>query len=560
MPHRDEPLAEHLRSVLSRVEDLVAVEERVRSLLDAVSAVAGDPDLHATLERIVASAARLADAQYAALGVIDTRGEGLVDFITYGMTEETVATIGAQPRGNGILGLLIEEPHPLLLHDLNEHASSYGFPAHHPPMRSFLGVPVRVRDRVFGNLYLTDKLADGDFTVEDEQAVTALAAAAGVAIENARLFEQLRRRERWLTATAEIQDLLLGHVERSHALALIAARAHEITDSDLALVVLEQDDGSLRVEATAGWGERLLGTDLPRSGSLSDVVEHGATVILAEGLHLAGVDGLASALLVPFTGPGGAGGALVIGSEDGTDGRVWDDDDVQALRGFAAQAALGVDRAQAQEDRASLTVLADRDRIARDLHDLVIQRLFATGLTLHTMARRPENAAVMKPLQRIVDDLDSTIRDIRGTIFELERDGSETDLKGHIQAAARAAESILGVSPHVKFEGPLDSAVPDSVRPHLIAVVVEALSNAGRHAEASHVDVEVRIEGAGSAAVVVVEVRDDGKGFTPEPGGSGLRNMRDRARDVGGTCDVVSTVGQGTVVRWKAPLAVSTTG
>jgi len=551
---RQEPLAELLRAVLTRVEDLVAGEERVRSLLDAVSAIAGDLDLHATLERIVTAAAGLADAQYAALGVIDTTGEGLVDFITYGMSEQTVASIGAQPRGHGILGLIIEEPQPLRLHDLNTHASSYGFPAQHPPMQSFLGVPVRVGNRVFGNLYLTDKVGGNDFTSEDELAVIALAGAAGVAIENARLFERLRRRERWLSATAEIQDLLLGHVERSGALSLIAARARDIADAHLAVVVLEHNDGSLKIEAASGAGNHRLGSALPRGGSLSDVVEHGATVIVAEGVRIPGLESLASALLVPFTGPGGVGGALLIGSRDQAASRVWDEDDVQALRGFAAQAALGVDRAQAQEDRGALAILADRDRIARDLHDLVIQRLFATGLTLQSMARRSEHPEIAERLGAVVNDLDATIRDIRGTIFELGREGSGADLKGQILSVALAAESMLGVRPHVDCVGPLDSAVPDAVRPHLIAVIVEALSNVGRHADAAQVDVTVSIEGAGHDALVVVELRDDGRGFTPHQGGSGLGNMRDRARALGGACDITSAPGEGTVVRWTAHL------
>lgn len=254
---------------------------------------------------------------------------------------------------------------------------------------------------------------------------------------------------------------------------MIAARARDIADADLAVIVLEHDDGSLKAEATSGSSEKLLGQDLTHDGPLSDVVQHGATVILAEGVRIPGLEGLASALLVPFTGPAGAGGALLIGSNDAAASRVWDEDDVQALRGFAAQAALGVDRAQAQEDRATLAILADRDRIARDLHDLVIQRLFATGLTLHSLARRPEHSAIAGRLTAVLDDLDVTIRDIRGTIFELGRDGASADLKGQIHAVVVAAAPMLGVRPHVECVGPINSAVPDGVRPHLIAVIVE---------------------------------------------------------------------------------------
>jgi two-component system, NarL family, sensor histidine kinase DevS len=550
-----EPLADLLRSVLVRVEDLVAGEERLRSLLDAVSAVAGDLDLHATLERIVVAAAGLADAKYAALGVINPNGEGLVDFITYGMSPPTVAAIGDQPRGHGILGLIIEEPHPLRLHDLTGHPASYGIPASHPPMHSFLGVPVRIRDRVFGNLYLTDKRGAGDFTSEDEHAVVALAATAAVAIENARLFERLVRREKWLAATAQIQQRLLGTVDAATALAHIAEAARSITEAEMAVVVLEQDDATLRVEATAGPSGTPTGTVLPREGSLSDVVEHGATVNLSEGLRLPGLEQLATALLVPFSGPGGAGGALLVGSGTGAAARALDDDDLQALRGFAAQAALGMDRAQAQDDRATLAILADRDRIGRDLHDLVIQRLFATGLTLQSLARRSDNPALTADVSSVVDDLDATIRDIRGTIFALGHPEAEGSLRRQVPALVSAAEPMLGFTPQVRLLGPLDSAVPDTIRPHLIAVIVEALSNVGRHAAASAVDVCVRIEGAGADAAVVVDIRDDGKGFLPHGGGSGLHNMRERARDVGGTCSFVSAPGEGTHVRWRAPLS-----
>jgi signal transduction histidine kinase len=551
-----ESLADPLRAALVRVENLVAGEERLRSLLDAVSAVAGDLDLHATLERIVAAAAGLADAKYAALGVIDPSGEGLVDFITYGMSAQTVAGIGHQPQGHGILGLIIEEPHPLRLHDLSHHPASYGVPVNHPPMHSFLGVPVRIRDSVFGNLYLTDKRDSGDFTQEDEHAVIALAATAAVAIENARLFERLLRREKWLAATAQIQQTLLGTVDTTIVLALIAEKARSISEAELALVVLQQNDGTLRVEANAGTGDNVTGTTLPREGALSDVVEHGATVILAEGVQLPGLKHLASALLVPFSGPSGAGGALLIGSGTGAEFRALDDDDLQALRGFAAQAALGMDRAQAQTDRASLAILADRDRIGRDLHDLVIQRLFATGLTLQGLARRSDSAEVSANVSAVVDDLDATIRDIRGAIFELGSSEARGSLRNQIKALASAAGPMLGLKPHVTLLGPLDSAVPDAVRPHLVAVIVEALSNVGRHAAGSKVDVELRIEGEGAQAAVVLEVRDNGKGFTPDGDGSGLQNMRDRAAQVGGTSSFVSAPGDGTTIRWQAPLQV----
>jgi two-component system, NarL family, sensor histidine kinase DevS len=549
----EEPLVELLRRVVTRAEDVAAGEERVRALLDAVVAVGGNLDLHETLERIVVAAARLADTRYAALGVLDHTGEQLADFITHGVSDEERARIGAQPRGHGILGLLITDPRPIRLHNLREHAESYGFPANHPKMRSFLGVPVRVRDHVFGNLYLTEKHGGGDFTIEDEQAMKALATTAGIAVENARLFEETQRRARWATATAEIQRALLRHVDRSAALALVAARAREVAGADISLVVLEQEEGSLRVEAVDGPRSDLQGAVLPRQGALADVVDRGATMHLGEGVRVPGVDDVVSALLVPFTGPGGAGGVLLVGATATRAGRWASDSDVEELRGFAAQVALALDRAQAQEDRAALAVLADRDRIARDLHDLVIQRLFATGLSLQGAARLAVRPEVAERLTDAIDDLDMTIRDIRGTIFELGRGDGPDDLRRQVHDIVAAVETTLGSKPRLSLEGPLDSTLPPAVRPHLLAVLREALSNAARHAGASSVDVRVAVEETPTASVVV-EVSDDGKGFSPTGHESGLRNIRERAAEVRGSCEVTTEPGEGTRVRWRAPL------
>ena len=546
-----EPLAQLLGEVVDRVEDLAAGEERVRALLDAVTAVGSDLDLHSTLQRVIAAAARLVGARYVALGVLDASGKGLSDFITWGVDDEQRTAIGAPPRGLGILGMLITDPRPLRLHDIHEHSESYGFPANHPPMRTFLGVPVRGRERVFGNLYLTEKEGAGDFTDEDEHAVVALASAAGVAIENARLFEQTHRRELWLEATAEIQQRLLRAGNPADVLTLVSARVREVVDADLSLIVLETDAGGMRVEAVSGASE-LMGTELPRTGPLVDVLEHGATVRLTAGVPLPGLPDVRSALLLPFTGPGGVGGALLLATKTFRTGGDWlTDEDVDALRGFAAQAEMALDRAQAREDRAALAVFSDRDRIARDLHDLVIQRLFATGLNLQGAARLSGRSDVEARIRASVADLDTTIRDIRGTIFALGQDGEGNDLRGQIAEAVAAAASSLGHAPRLDVSGPLNAVVPDNVRPHLVAVLVESLSNAARHSGASEVRVRVAVEGAR----VVVEVADDGKGFTPTGRESGLANMRRRAHDVGGVCDIRSAPDEGTTVWWAAPLS-----
>ncbi len=545
----EEPLADLLRHVVNRVQDLVAAEERVRALLDAVTVIGGDLDLHATLQRVIAAAARLVGARYVALGVLDSTGDGLSDFITWGIDDDQRVAIGALPKGHGILGLLISDPRPLRLHDLKKHEQSYGFPANHPPMDTFLGVPVRGRAGVFGNLYLTEKEGGGDFTDDDERAVVALANAAAIAIENARLFEQTHRRERWLEATADIQQGLLRERNRSVVLDLVASKGREVAGADLAFIVLESDDGPLKVEAVSGNAD-LLEAQLPRTGPLPDVLDQGATIRLATGVPLPGVPEARQALLVPFTGPGGVGGALVVAATSTHDG-VWPlDDEVEAMRGFAAQAAIALDRAQAREDREALAVFSDRDRIARDLHDLVIQRLFATGLSLQGSARLITRPDVQQRIHASVDDLDATIRDIRTTIFALSHEKASADLRTQVREVVAAATTSLGSAPRLRIDGPLDSLVPDDTRPHLLAVLVESLSNTARHADATGVDVRVAVEGRD----VVVEVTDDGRGFTPTGRESGLANMRHRAEQLGGTCDIHSEEGGGTIIRWSAPL------
>lgn len=527
----------------------VTPDDRLRALLDAVVSLGGNLDLHATLQRITTSAARLADARYAALGVLDPRGEGLDDFIVHGLSDDQRLGIGPPPRGHGILGVLITQPRPLRLEDLRKHPASYGFPPNHPPMRSFLGVPVLVRGKVFGNLYLTEKRGGGDFTDDDEETIVALAAAAGVAVQNARLYAQAERSRRWLAATVEIQRALLRRVDRSSALALVATHARAVTGRDVAVVLLEQEQGELLVAAVDSATPLRTGEPVARVGPIAQVLDHDATVRITEPTDVPVVGRIEAGLLVPFTGPYDAKGCLVVASTSRRD--AWPTpEDIEPLQGFANQAALAMERAQAQADRAALAVLADRDRIARDLHDVVIQRLFATGLALDAAVHSAGGATLESAARTAVDDLDGVITDIRATIFELSRRGSGAELRTELRDIARSARSPQGTVPHLELLGPLDSAVPDAVRPHLSAVLAEALSNATRHSGARHISARVAIE----EGEVRLEVCDDGRGFVPTGRESGLRNIRARAEDVGGSCDVESTADQGTVVRWRAPL------
>ncbi|MFC0003902.1 sensor histidine kinase [Micromonospora siamensis] len=546
-------LDELLQEMLDRVGEVVTSRERLRALLDAVVVIGSDLDLRSTLQRIVGSACELVGARYGALGVIGP-DRLLHDFIVHGIDPELHAKIGDLPHGRGVLGLLIDEPRPVRMPDITQHPKSYGFPPHHPPMHSFLGVPVRIRDQVFGNLYLAEKQGAPEFSEDDEEIVVALAAAAGVAIENARLYAEAHRRERWLAATAEITSVLLGEVRRTDALTLVARRAREVAEAELALVLLyDEEAGQFTVEVVDGADERareLVGAVLPAAETsfAGPVTErrHELVADLARAAPWPVPVVAGPAVVSPLAAADTLHGVLVIAHRPDAGRTV--DDDVALLGSFAGQAALAMERARGQEERELLVVLEDRERIARDLHDVVIQRLFATGLQLQSgaMNARPE---VAKRINAAVDDLDATIRDIRRTIFEL-RTPMSAALRTEIREALEAAAETLGRRPELELVGPIDSAVPDALRPELTAVLREALSNAARHAHADRVAVAVRVD----AGWVTVQVTDDGVGCDPAAARSGLVNLRERAERLGGEFQLDRVDPHGTRVRWSVPL------
>ncbi|MET8835797.1 GAF domain-containing sensor histidine kinase [Micromonospora sp. NPDC004540] len=546
-------LDELLQEMLDRVGEVVTNRERLRALLDAVVGIGSDLDLRSTLQRIVESACELVGARYGALGVIGA-DRLLHDFIVHGISDELHAKIGELPHGRGVLGLLIDDPRPLRMPDITQHPRSYGFPAHHPPMHSFLGVPVRIRDHVFGNLYLAEKQGAAEFTEDDEEIVVALAAAAGVAIENARLYALAHRRERWLAATAEITSVLLGEVRRTDALTLVARRAREVADAELALVLLyDEDERQFTVEVVDGADDtarKLVGAVLPADETtfVASVTErrHELLENLAEAAPWSQPVVAGPAVVSPLAAADTLHGVLVIAHRP--DRGPAAEDDVALLGSFAGQAALAMERARGQEERELLVVLEDRERIARDLHDVVIQRLFATGLQLQSgaMNTRPE---VAKRINQAVDDLDATIRDIRRTIFEL-RTPMSAALRTEIREAIEVAAGSLGFRPDLELVGPIDSAVPDQLRPELTAVLREALSNAVRHARADRVSVQVRVD----AGWVSVTVTDDGIGCDPEAARSGLVNLRERAERLGGDFRLSRVTPHGTELRWSVPL------
>jgi signal transduction histidine kinase len=510
-----------------------------RALLDAVVAISSDLDLHSVLDRIVASACRLTGARYGALGVLGSSGGDLVEFVTSGFTPQQHAAIGELPRGKGILGLLIQEPRPLRLRPLQAHPASYGFPRGHPPMETFLGVPVRIRGTVFGNLYLTEKVGGGAFTEQDEQLVGSLAQAAGFVIDNARSFARSERRRQWLEASAAIVEALQPPVQLDSALGRIVVGALRVSGG-LAVAVVQRRESGFVIEAAEGSDTEVLGA------LVDDLAEHIDRAELDAVLVVVPRGDLGTVVLVPMRAHLVDTGVLlvVLAAGRGT----LDADEAELLASFADQASLALDRAQAVSDREELMLVADRDRIARDLHDLVIQRLFATGLHLQGARRTASGEDIRARLDDAVADLDVTIRDIRSTIFDLQV-GHDTSLRSELRGVVREYIPVLGFTPLVRTSGPVDTAVAAATGAQLLAVLREALSNVARHAEADAAVVEVELSGS----QVTLRVTDNGQGLPAERRESGLRNVRRRAGDLGGTVRFLHEEPHGTRLEWTVP-------
>ena len=520
--------------------DGLELPANARALLDAVVAISSDLDLHSVLSRIVVSACEITGARYGALGVVG-HGGGLVDFVTHGLTESEHAAIGDLPRGHGVLGLLIDHPEPIRLKNIQEHPKSYGFPPDHPPMERFLGVPVRIRGTVFGNLYLTEKAGGADFTDRDEQLVEALASAAGFVIENARDYTQSERRRQWLEASAAINDALQPPVRLDDALRQIAVGARRVSGASAVAVVRREGDEGHEV---AAWDGR-------RSGELEALVRELDSLITGaereRNLVVIPQGAERTVVLVPLRAHLAPDGVLLVVLEGGRGSL--EADEAELLASFADQASLALDRAQAISDRQELMLVSDRDRIARDLHDLVIQRLFATGLQLQGARRIAVSQDVADRIDSAVADLDLTIRDIRSTIFELQH-GHEASLRADVRALVKEYVPVLGFTPMVRTSGPLDNAVPSKLAEQLLAVLREALSNVARHAEADAAVVEVETR----EGEVLLRVADNGHGLPVERHESGLRNVRRRAADNGGTLRLLPEEPHGTVLEWMVPL------
>jgi signal transduction histidine kinase len=548
-------LNELLHEVTDRLAEISSSRDQLHGLLDAVVGVASGLELPATLRRIVTAAVALVDAEYGALGVIGA-DRSLEQFVYTGIDEATRQRIGHLPEGHGILGLLIDDPRPVRLHRIDEHAASYGFPPNHPPMNTFLGVPVRVRDEVFGNLYLTEKRG-GDFTADDEMVVQALAAAAGVAIENARLFEQTRRRQRWLEASNEIRAALLSGADTDEALLLVAARARELADADAVLLLLPDAAAPTErlVVAVADGSDAadLRGVHTPIEGSITGRVYAGgqaeAVADITDGEPaFAGQAGYGPAVVLPLGGPAETG-VLVVANRVGA--AAFSAEAVELTAAFAGHAALALRLADAQRAQAQLALYADRDRIARDLHDQVIQRLFATGMALQSITRQVP-AAVQAKLHRAVDDLDHSIGDIRATIYALQAaDDEPQPMRQQIVAVVDAVTGGSELELDLHVAGPVDTVVSAEVAGHALAVLREAMTNVVRHAKATTVAVSV----AAATDRLRIQVIDDGIGMPNGGRRSGLANLADRAARLGGTFQIgPDRHGSGTHLSWEVPL------
>ncbi|MCX4742215.1 sensor histidine kinase [Streptomyces antibioticus] len=554
-------LDELLEGLQAQIAHVRATRDRVHTLLDAVLAIGSDLDLDVVLRRITESAVTLVDAQYGALGVLGDEGK-IRQFITVGMDEETVHGIDHYPEGHGILGLLIRKPEPLRLPELGRHPDSVGFPAGHPPMTTFLGAPVRVRDQVFGNLYLTDKRDGAEFDDDDEAVLRTLAAAAGVAIDNARLYEDARRREKWLAASSELTRSLLSGADPDRVLHQVAATVRSLSGAALVTLAVPFEGGDeLVIEAADGEGaEQVHGLVLPTPTLAAKVFTSNQQITSAAlsdepqgGGGSAAQIALGPGFLLPLGSAEHVRGVLQVANLPGGD--AFTDATMAMITGFADQAALALEIAEHRREADHLMVLTDRDRIARDLHDLAIQRLFASGLTLNSvLGRVSDRPQVAERVQRVVEDLDDTIKTIRGTIYALhERD--RTDGRGGLRAKVLAetdrAAAALGFTPALRMTGLLDTAVPPGHAEHLLAVLREALSNAARHAHATGVEVTVETDGSR----LRLRVADNGTGIDPAvTRRSGLDNLRRRATELDGSLTLTSNEPTGTVVEWSVPL------
>jgi len=536
--------------------------EQTEQLLHIVLGISSDLDLDATLDRIVDAARALTGARYGALAVRADDGR-MLSFIHHGMDAATVTTIGHLPVGKGLLSIPLDETPALRLAELAHHPSAVGFPADHPAMHAFLGVPITVRDSVFGSLYLTHDEPGRTFSESDEVAARMLASAAAAAIDNAQLYERVRTNARWMRASRAIVTALLSESEPLlRPMQLIAERACELSDAEQAIVLVPDEDGAaatgptmLVVSTAVGvHADEVVGQRVPIDGSTSgEVFRSGRSVITESFRHpiQAFTDvGQRPAIAMPLTAEGTTLGVIVVARN--ASGAPFDTGYLNLVSDFASHAAIAMALAAGRRRERDLTLLADRERIAHDLHDHVIQRLFAAGLNLQGSIARSTSPDVNARLARTVDDLQETIETIRSTIFELQSPTAGTaGFRKRLEKLVADLTHDRSLVTALRISGPL-GAVADTIADHAEAVAAEAISNTVRHSGAARIDIAVTV-----ADTFVLEITDDGTGIPPtNDRASGLANMRRRAEMLGGVCEIGAAKDGGTTVHWAVPLII----
>src|SRR4051794_4965701 len=544
--------------------------ERLERLLDAGRGLLSDLDLSAILDRLIELARELTGARYAALGILDERRTELEQFLTTGIDAETHRAIGDLPRGRGILGVLIEEPAPLRLHDVGAHPKSYGFPPGHPEMRTFLGVPITIRGQAWGNLYLTEKEGGHDFDEADEASVVVLADWAAIAIENARLYEAvnsrrkvLEREARGFGATATIARGVGGETDLDRVLELIVKRGRALVEARSVLILLRQGD-ELTVASAAGHVSDREPARLPVAGSfLGDALERQRTLVVADvERELAlqpeqlGVPDASTALLVPLVFRGRPLGMLIAFDRLSGEGS-FSRDDEQVLQAFAASAATAVANTQSVEaDRLRHSLRAadeERRRWARELHDETLQGLGGLKVLLNGAARRDDPEQMRGAIGEAVEHVTREIENLRAIITDLRPAAlDQLGLGPALETLLARTATAQGLEVRSEIQLPDRRLAPD-LETVVYRVVREALSNVAKHARATSVDVEVRADGER----LVTRVADDGVGVSEGPsGGFGLIGMRERVALAGGELEVVPGE-PGTVVRATLPLSLA---
>lgn len=538
-------LEKTIAELMTHAQNVLTAQGRLRALLGASRVVSEDLDLDAMLRRIVAAAIELVGARYGALGVIDD--DGLLErFIHEGISADVVQEIGAPPTGHGLLGAVIELGETIRIPRIADDPRSVGFPEHHPPMDAFLGVPIRIRGRTFGNLYLTDPEKDL-FSDEDQEIIEALATTAGVAIENARLFAQTRRRERLGAALSGATAALLSP-DAGDALAIVAEAVTTVVPAELVTIITPDEDDRLRIDIARGAESGgIEGSRYPAAGALAArAIAEGRLIVehLPEPVD-AVVRPFGHTVAVPLVVGGDPVGALCVSRSSGAYSRT----ELETVSEFASQAGIAISLARAREQRQRLEIVEDRSRIARDLHDHVIQRLFATALGLQALASA--HPSITAALERHIDELDGAVTDIRTAIFALR---NQTGADGALRSRLLALVAGMSPRPRITFSGPVDLAVTGDLADDVVAVVRESLANVTRHARASTALVTV----TASTTEVTVGIEDDGVGLPEHISPSGTANLADRAARRTGAFVIENREQGGVRVRWSAPLPAET--